>query len=87
MGKIPWSRKWQPIPVFLLGNPMDRGAWRAVVREVPKSQTQLSMHTRTSVLEELSKFSTCNSSIASLCRRGLCPEHPSHSPILLEMHI
>ena len=24
--KIPWRRKWQPIPVFLLGNPMDRGA-------------------------------------------------------------
>ena len=27
-GKIPWSRAWQPTPVFLLGkNPMDRGAW------------------------------------------------------------
>ena len=24
--KIPWSRKWQLIPVFLPGNPMDRGA-------------------------------------------------------------
>ena len=27
--KIPWSRKWQLTPVFLLGNPMDRGAWWA----------------------------------------------------------
>jgi len=27
-----------------LGNPMDRGAWWATVPEVPKSQTQLSMH-------------------------------------------
>ena len=28
-GKIPWRRAWQPTPVFLLENPMDRGAWRA----------------------------------------------------------
>ena len=26
VGKIPWSRKWQHPPVFLLGNPMDSGA-------------------------------------------------------------
>ena len=31
LGKIPWRRKWQPTPVFLLGNPMDRGAWWATV--------------------------------------------------------
>ena len=24
--KIPWSRKWQPTPVFLPGNPMNREA-------------------------------------------------------------
>ena len=29
--KIPWRRKWQPTPVFLHGNPMDRGAWQATV--------------------------------------------------------
>ena len=28
---IPWRKKWQPTPVFLLGNPMDRGAWQATV--------------------------------------------------------
>ena len=27
VGKIPWRRKWQPIPVFLPGSPVDRGAW------------------------------------------------------------
>ena len=27
--KIPWRRKRQPAPVFLPGNPMDRGAWGA----------------------------------------------------------
>ena len=34
--KIPWRRKWQPAPVFLLENPMDRGAWRATVHGVAK---------------------------------------------------
>ena len=34
VGKIPWSRKWQPTPVFLPGNSMDRGAWQAVVHGI-----------------------------------------------------
>ena len=33
--KIPWSRKWQPTP-SCLGNPMDRGVWRATVHGVEK---------------------------------------------------
>ena len=37
--KIPWRRKWQPTPVFLLENPMDRGAWRVPVHGVAKSWT------------------------------------------------
>ena len=40
VGKVPWRRKWQPTPVFLLGNPMDRWAWRATVHGVAKSWTQ-----------------------------------------------
>ena len=39
--KIPWRRKWQPIPVFLLGNPMDRGAWCVIVHRLMKSLTWL----------------------------------------------
>ena len=39
VGKTPWRREWQPIPVFLLENPMDRGAGRATVHGVAKSQT------------------------------------------------
>ena len=31
-----WRRKWQHTPVFLVGNPMDRGAWEATVHEVTK---------------------------------------------------
>ena len=43
IGKIPWSRKWQPTPVFLPGeNSMDRGTWWVTIHEVPKSQTWLS---------------------------------------------
>ena len=40
IGKILWRRKWQPTPVFLLGNPMDRGARRDTVHGVTKNQIQ-----------------------------------------------
>ena len=44
--KIPWRRKWQPVPVFLqiLENSLDRGAWRATVHG-SQSSLQLSVHT------------------------------------------
>ena len=45
LGKIPWNRKWKPTPVFLLENPVDRGAWGATVHGVTKSGTQLSNST------------------------------------------
>ena len=46
--KIPWRREWQPAPVFLLENSMDRGARWATVHGVKKSWTQLSnSHTHT----------------------------------------
>ena len=31
-----WREKWQPTPVFLSGNPMDTGAWWAIVKGVAK---------------------------------------------------
>ena len=39
VGKIPWRRAWQPMPVFLPGEPMDRGTWRATVHRVANSRT------------------------------------------------
>ena len=36
LGKIPWRRAWQPTLVFLLENPMDRGAWWAAVYKVAR---------------------------------------------------
>ena len=47
VGQIPWRRKQQPTPVFLPKNPMDRGAWLAMVHGVTKSQTRPSVHVNT----------------------------------------
>ena len=44
VGKIPWE-KWQPTPLFLLGNYMDRGAWRATALGVAKQlDTETTQH-------------------------------------------
>ena len=45
VGKIPWSRKWLPTPVFLPGKFHDRAAWQAAVHGVTKSYIWLSEHT------------------------------------------
>ena len=47
--KIPWRRHGNPFQYSCLENPMDRGAWRATVHRVTKSQTWLkwfSTHTQ-----------------------------------------
>ena len=41
VGKIPWRRKWQPTPVFLPGESMDRGAWQAAVQGVARVRHDL----------------------------------------------
>ena len=46
VGKIPWSRKWQPGLQYLrLENLIDRGAWQTTVYRVAKSWAQLSVIT------------------------------------------
>ena len=42
--KRPWERKWQPTPVFLPGNPMDRGVWQATVHEVGRKELDTTEH-------------------------------------------
>ena len=37
VGKMPWRKKWQPIPVFLPGKA--QGPWQATVHGVAKSWT------------------------------------------------
>ena len=46
----PWRRKWQPTPVFCLGNPIDRGAWWATVHGFEKNQMQYSSENYTQYL-------------------------------------
>ena len=45
---LPWRRARQPTPVFLLENPMDRGAWLAKVQGVAESDMTEQFSTRTS---------------------------------------
>ena len=39
--KILWRRKWKRTPVFLPGNPMDRGAWWSLVHGVTRVRHSL----------------------------------------------
>ena len=41
LGRSPGEGNGNPFQYFCLENPMDRGAWRATVHAVTKSQTQL----------------------------------------------
>ena len=44
LGRSPGEGDGNPIQYSCLGNPTDRGAWRASVHEVAKSQKQQSTH-------------------------------------------
>ena len=45
LGRSPGEGHGNPLQYYCLENPMDWGAWQAVVHGVPKSQTWLSTHT------------------------------------------
>ena len=90
VGKIPWRRKWQPTPVFLPGESMDRGAWWAPVDGVTKSWTWLSAHTETNdpmLLEDgslswrgsLSAIHVADSLEVKFSERGLKTTLPSYT--------
>ena len=42
LGRSPGVGNGNPFQYFCLGNPIDRGAWRATVHGVAKGRTQLS---------------------------------------------
>ena len=42
LGRSPGEGNGNPVQYSCLENPMDRGAWRATVHGITKSQTQLS---------------------------------------------
>ena len=86
-GRSPWRRKWQPTPVFLLGNPMDRGAWWGHKRldtterlnecsvqfRIAARQASLSITNSRSSLKLTSIKSVMPSSHLILCCRLLLP--------------
>ena len=43
-GRSPGGGNGNPLQYSRLENPMDRGAWQAIVHWVRKSQTRLNMH-------------------------------------------
>ena len=43
-GRSPAGGNGSPLQYSCLGNPMDRGAWRATVHGIAKNRTQPSMH-------------------------------------------
>ena len=47
LGRSPGEGNGNLLQYSCLENPMDRGAWRATVHGVVKSQAQLSVHTQT----------------------------------------
>ena len=78
LGRAPGGGAWQPTPVILLENPMDRGAWCAVVHGVAKSQTwlkQLSRHSAIcylsidwqSIFSHLRVYRVCHLLSGTLC--------------------
>ena len=50
-GRSPGEGNGNPLPVFFLENPMDRGAWAATVHGVTKNWTQLSNSTATTKIK------------------------------------
>ena len=62
VGKIPWRRAWQPIPIIFpsLKNPVARGPWCATVYRATKSWTWLKqLRTHTSMHTNI-YLHTCN---------------------------
>ena len=53
LGRAPGEGNGNPLHYSCLGNPLDRGAWQVTVHVVAKSQTELSMHKRTTNLKNL----------------------------------
>ena len=80
LGRSPGEGNGNPLQYSCLENPMDRGAWRATVHGVAKSQTQLSNFTFTSLgnphlLKVTEQY--CCLKTEKLHRKRLLP-HPTH---------
>ena len=63
LGRSPGEGNGKSLYYSCLGNPIDRGAWRATVHSVAKSRTQLSMHRKNSKYFILAKSTIAESKI------------------------
>ena len=57
-GRSPGEGNGNPLQYFCLENPMDRGAWRATVRRVPKTTERLSTAQRQGAACDMSQTNT-----------------------------
>jgi len=60
--KIPWGKHGNPLQYSCLENPMDRGAWQAIVHRVTKSRTWLKWFSSSTY-----QFSSFTQSCPTLC--------------------
>ena len=81
-GRSPGVGNGHPLQYFCLENPMDRGAWRATVHGVAKSQTRLSRHT----LTHITRYGRTESLLLTRARHQL-PTSESPFPILFSEHL
>ena len=72
-------RKWKPTPVSCLGNPLDRGAWWAIIHRVTKSWTQLSDNNCRLPYSKSSQSLSpgCSCSLGDVHALHCCVPHPA----------
>ena len=86
VGKIPWGDHGNPLQYSCLENPMDRGAWQAIVHRVAKSWTRLKRLSSSTY-----QFSSVTQSRPTLCypMDWSTPGFPVHHqlPELTQTHV
>ena len=83
-GRSPGEGNGSPLQYSCLGNPMDRGAWQAIIHGVAKSQTRLSDFTygiNQQVCNSVGKDSACSAEdLGSIPGLGRCPGEGNGNP-------
>ena len=95
--KIPWRRKCNPLQYSCLGNPMDRGAWRAThgvaesdtIEATEQARMQWGQHRRETTAERSPKMPPhyhCSLATKNIFPKGYkewqCPPKNSHLPLI-----
>ena len=89
--KIPWRRAWQPTPMVLHGESMNRRAWVAIVHRVTQHQTRLKQlsTTRThifTVASAVTFFGCCCCCLVAKSCPNLCNPVNCSTPALLVLY-